>query len=75
MSECGDGEWVRLFHMNMDDSAANKCPHSWIKASNEDGSISGCHGRVGGECSPLKIYIETGSEQFKSVWGKANGIL
>lgn len=57
-----------FFYINMDDLAASKCPHSWIKASNEDGSTSGCHSWVGGEFSPF--YIETG---FKSVHGKAVG--
>lgn len=57
--------------MNMADPDANECPHSWTKASNDDGSISGCHGRVGGECSPF--YIEVGAEPFRNVCGKAVG--
>ena len=57
--------------MNMADPVANMCPHSWVKASNDDGSISGCHGRVGGECSPF--FIEVGTEPFTKVCGKAVG--
>ena len=59
--------------MNMASSipSERECPDSWIKASNEDGSIKGCHSRIVGECSPF--FIEVGSMKFNSVCAKAVG--
>lgn len=57
--------------MASSDPIERECPDSWIKASNKDGTITGCHSRIVGECSPL--FIEVGSTKFNSVCAKAVG--